>query len=256
MPPETLTPVQAREQLDTARREADEARTLADELADRVRDGDTEVTAEQLGAQRQLAELAKLRVEAAERKLQAASAADLDARAKDTAKRVRALVADDSAEPLVDAARAVMDAVHDLVSVAAEREAAIREVAVDGQNMNDALGANTADPWPSRRYGFLAQSSPPVNVTAVGEGRAVAVPVGDLLGAVVSAALLGRSDARNTAARIMVGIPESIARVTAGVPGLADALRITPERWQTLNQQARYEATQQGRRPLPQDTEG
>ncbi|AWT43191.1 MULTISPECIES: hypothetical protein [Streptomyces] len=255
MQPDTLTPEQAREQLETARREAADARQLADELADRVRDGDIDVTADQLGTQRQLAELAELRIEAAERKLQAALAADREARAREVGDRVRALVADDSTVPLIDAVRAVMAAVDGLVHVAAERDAAIREVAAEGARVNDELGPDQANPWPSERFGFRAGTNP-VGVTAMGQGRAYPISAGELLGTALAAALVGKSEVQRAAASKLTGIPEGVGNTVASVPGLADALRLTPEEWQTLDGRTRYEATAQGRRPLPQDTEG
>lgn len=221
------TPAEAREQLDTARTEATEAAALIETLAERVRDGDTDVTAEQMAGQRQLAELAQLRVTAAERKLTAAQSADLDARARAVADRIAALVDEDSTAPILDAARTVMTAVQALVSVSEERHATIRDVAVDGVHMNEELGRSSNDPWPSRdRYGFMTQSSPQPHVVAVGEGSATAIPAGRVLGLVLRAALDGPSVRQATE---MLGLSgEGLQHHTAAISGLAEALTADP----------------------------
>lgn len=222
MQPDTLTPAQARQQLDTAQREADEARGLVEDLRERVRNGD-DVTAEQLGSQQQLAELAQLRVTAAERKLKAALAADVDARAHATADRIRDLVADDSTEPILDAVLAVTGAVRALLRVTGERHAAIRQVAVEGVAVNEELGRNPDEPWPSRAYDFMAQTTPELSVTAVGQGAARAIPAGRVLGVVLRAVLEDGTVRRQTTE--MIGLSaEGLARHTAAVPGLAEAL--------------------------------
>ncbi|WP_328846086.1 hypothetical protein [Streptomyces sp. NBC_00258] len=228
MPHNTPTPDEAREALDTASREATEAAGLVESLAERVRDGDPDVTAEQLGAQRQLADLAQLRITAAERKLDAAQKADLDARARATADRIRDLVADDTAEPILDAVRAVMDAARLLVRVSEERHAAIRDVAIAGVHMNEELGRSHENPWPSRdRYGFMAQTGVSLSVSMDGEGSAQAIPAGRVLG-VVLRAVLDDSKTR-TQATEMIGLSTAgLDRNTGLVPGLAEVLAEAP----------------------------
>ncbi|MCX4557954.1 hypothetical protein OHA02_17300 [Streptomyces phaeochromogenes] len=254
-----LTPDEAREALDTARTEATEAAGLVESLAERVREGDPDVTAEQLGAQRQLADLAQLRITAAERKLDAAQKADLDARARATADRIRDLVADDTAEPILDAVRAVMDAARLLVKVSDERHAAIRDVATEGVALNDELGRTrayaeayaawvrrgqpegeepdarmtnwrdtTTDPWPSRHgYRFMAQTGTSLAVSMDGEGSAQAIPAGRVLG-VVLRAVLDDSKTR-TQATEMIGLSTAgLDRNTGLVPGLAEVLAEDP----------------------------
>lgn len=235
--------------LATARAELDDARATLATLQEQVRNGDDTVTAQQLADQRELIEYAALRVTAAQRAEQQAAADDLDARATAVGDAVRDLVAEDSTAPLVTAVQAVISAVQGLAAAADERETRIRKVASAGESMNAELGWSPRNPWPSRQYGFLAQTTPPVNVVAVDTGRAVATPLGELLGAAVASALVGRSGALSTAAQLMSGVPEGVARVSAGVPGLADALRLTAEQWQALDERARSQATQQGRTP-------
>lgn len=247
-----LTPVQAREQLETARREATEAASLIDTLAERVREGDSEVTAEQMAGQKQLAELAELRVTAAERKLVQAQRADLDARARAVGDRARALVAEDSTEDIVDAAAAVLEAATRLLTLSGERDAAIREVANDAVQINEQLGRSDNNPWPSRDYGFMGQSYPP-GVSAVGHGRAESIHAGAVLGAILAAALAGQSEAQRRAAEILRVPAESTRRVLDNVPGLAAALRYDRAAWEKLPQQVRGEAARQGRQPLPDE---
>ncbi|MFH9038973.1 hypothetical protein ACH4FA_06355 [Streptomyces sp. NPDC017966] len=234
----------------TAQQQLDDARATLATLQEQVRDGDASVTPEQLADQRHLIEYAQLRVTAAQRAEQEAAAAALDARARATGDRVYDLVTTDSTAPLTDAVRAVIDAVTALVQAADKREATIREVAAEATNMNGELGAGPGNHWPTRRYGYMAQVTPPVSVSTIEEGTARAVPAGELLGVALAAALVDRADVRQQAAQTASAIPEAVAHSIAGVPGLAAALRYTPEEWQTLDERARYEASAQGRRPV------
>ncbi|MCB5166041.1 hypothetical protein LG634_14495 [Streptomyces bambusae] len=245
-----MTPADARTALATARTEADQARELVEALAERVRGGDQAVTAEQIGGQRQLAELAGLRVEAAERKLATAVAADRDARARAIGDRVRDLVAADSTAPLIDAVKAVMGAVAALVDVASERRELIRATAVEGVAMNDELGRSQSDPWPSRAYGFMAQTTGGINVVAVDRGHVQAFQVGDLLGVALAAALAGQTDACRQLAHMVTTTPEAVEHTAKGVPGLAEALRCTREEYEGLARPAQLEAARQGRAPV------
>lgn len=225
MQSDTLTPEQAREQLTTAHREADEAHALAAVLENRVRDGDTDITAEQLGTQKQLAELARLRITAAERKLKAALAADLDARARAASDRIHALVKADSAEPIVDAVRAVIGSVQTLVTAAADRHSTIRDVATEGVRINEELGRSDNDLWPSRAYDFMAQDQPRAGVTAVGVGRAEAIPAHRLLVVALAYALADQGSMRSQLARELTGTREGHVHTAGLIPGLVDALR-------------------------------
>jgi hypothetical protein len=228
MQPDTLVPEQAREQLETAQREATEARDLVDELAERVRDGDTDVTAEQMAGQKQLAELAELRVTAAERKLAEAVRVDLDARARATSDRIRALVDDDSTAPILDAARAVTAAVNRLLTVSAERHDTIRRVAIEGAALNEELGRTQDDPWPCRAYGFMAQATPP-SVTAEGHGGAGALSAGQVLGLVLYAAVRDEPKLYQHVTEALSGTRAGFEHRAAEISGLAEVLAETTE---------------------------
>ncbi|GAA1557081.1 hypothetical protein GCM10009731_09300 [Streptomyces globosus] len=244
-----MNPTEARTALETARTEAEQAREVVELLAERVRDGAADVTAEELASRRGLAELAELRVTAAERKLAAALAADLDARARAMGDRIRALVDEDTTAPLIDAVRAVMAAVQDLAAAAADRTGKIRTAAMDGVALNDELGRSQDNPFPSRTYGYMAQSSPSATITALDGGSATAFPVGNLLGLALAAALPGDHDVRRSLVETLTRPPEGIEHLARGVPGLPEALRIDRETWETLPPAAQREAARQGRQP-------
>ncbi|MGG8409946.1 hypothetical protein ACM614_26935 [Streptomyces sp. 12297] len=244
-----MTPADARTALATARTEADQAREVVDALAERVRGGDQAVTAAEIADHRGLAELAELRVEAAERKLATAVAADRDARARAIGDRVRDLVDTDSTAPLIDAVKAVMGAVSALVDIASERRELIRATAVEGVAMNEELGRSRDNPWPSRAYGFMCQTTGGINVTAVGQGHAQAFQVGDLLGVALATALAGQTEARRQLAHMVTTIPEAIEHTAKSVPGLAEALQCTREQYEELARPAQLEAARQGRMP-------
>ncbi|MGW2438753.1 hypothetical protein ACWCY1_18725 [Streptomyces goshikiensis] len=247
-----MTPAEAREALDTARTEAAQAHEVIEALAERVREGDEQVTAEQIAGQRQLAELAELRVEAAERKLAAAVTADRDARAKAIAAAARDLIDADDMQPLTDAVRAAVAALERVAALAAVRSARIHATARDAVAINEELKeANpAAGPWPSDAYDFRGQTFP-ASVTVLRQGRAAAVPPGRLAAVALALALTGdrqmEADARET---LTAPTDSLVARVTAEIPGLAEAVRVTAEEWQAAPQDTRYRLTQQSRNPI------
>ena len=252
-----MTPADAREALETARSEAAEAHATVEALTERVREGDEHVTPEELAGQRSLADLAALRVEAAERKLTAAIDADRDARARATAAAVRELVDADDTQPLVDALRDAAAAVARLADLANARAARIRAVASDAVGINAELkDAGATGPWPSDAYGFRGQTVP-ASVTACGKGgrRADAVPAGRLA-AVALVLGLGNDRQMEADARETLTAPTDrvIARVAGEVPGLADALTASPEEWQAASEDGRYRLAMQGRQPQPSET--
>jgi hypothetical protein len=244
-----MTPAEARTALDTARTEAEQAAELIEALAERVRGGDDDVTAEQIASQRQLAELAELRVTGAERKLAAAEATDRDARAKAIATAARKLISTDDTQPVIDAVRDAVAALEHLLAVAATRTARIHEVAEQAVRINEELkSVATAaveaegkaelaegrgipiwyaadDPWPTTAYGFRAQTFP-AHVAVIGEGTAGAVRPGRMAAAVLALALDGnRSLAAETREVFNAPFEHVIGRLQADVPGLAEALR-------------------------------
>ncbi|MER6199820.1 hypothetical protein ABT234_20925 [Streptomyces sp. NPDC001586] len=248
-----MTPDEAREGLDTARIEAEQARDLVADLAERVREGDEGVTGEQILAQRQLAELAGLRVEAAERKLTAAEDADRDARAKAIAAAARQLISTDDTQPVIEAVRDAVAALEHLLAVTATRTARIHEVAVQAVQINDELKSVAraaveaeaaaslaegrgipvqympAEPWPSSAYGFRGQTYP-AHVMVMGEGGADAIRPGRMAAAVLALALNGdRSLAAEARGVFNAPLADVIQRLKAEVPGLDEALRQSAE---------------------------
>ncbi|MFF9215504.1 hypothetical protein [Streptomyces viridosporus] len=238
--------------LPTAQSELDDARAVLAALEEQVRDGG-DVTPQQLADQRELIAFAELRVEAAERAEKKAAAEALDARARAAGEHARTLVAEDATEPLIDAAKAVMDAVRDLMQVAGERNATIRQVAAEGARVNEELGSGPGRPWPTDKYGYRASTNPG-SVRVRGEGHATVVPGGRILGVALAAALVGQPDARRSVLDYVGGIPAMVAKVaTTDLPGLADALRLSPEEWEAIDPRFRYEASAQGRRPVSEE---
>lgn len=226
-----MPPVEARTALDTARSEAEQAAELIEALAERVRAGDDDVTAEQIASQRQLAELAELRVTGAERKLAAAEAADRDARAKAIGTAARKLISTDDTQPITDAVRDAVAALEHLLDVTATRTARIHEVAEQAVKVNEELKSAdpAAGPWPSTAYGFRGQTYP-AHVAVMGEGTAGAVRPGRMAAAVLAMALNGdRSLAAEAREVFNAPFEHVIERLNAEVPGLADAIRATRE---------------------------
>ncbi|WP_435272204.1 hypothetical protein [Streptomyces parvulus] len=237
--------------LATAQQELDDARATLATLQEQVRNGDEDVTAQQLADQRELIGLAELRVEAAQRAETQAAAADQEARALAIRDDIRDLVAEDSTASLLTAVQGVMTAVAALVTAAGARETAIRETAAAAESMNAELGWTPGNMPATDAYGFRGSASNfPITIVALGQGRVVATPVGELLGVALSAALVGRSGDRRRAAEAMTGTQGAVQGTAAGVPGLPAALRLTSQQWAALDTSARYEATEQGRRPL------
>ncbi|MFJ3978358.1 hypothetical protein [Streptomyces sp. NPDC090021] len=222
-----MTPAEAREALDTARSEAAEAHATVEALAERVRDGDEHVTPEELAGQRSLAELAGLRVEAAERKLAAAEAADRDARAKAIAAAARQLIETDDTQPVLDAVQAAVAALKHLVTVTTDRTARILTVATEAVGMNEELKLTDPDagPWPSTRYGFRAQTFP-AHVAVLDEGNAAALRPGRMVAAALALALADDQPMVEEARQVLSApFAAVIERLKTEVPGLDEALR-------------------------------
>ncbi|MFJ7204270.1 hypothetical protein ACIQWR_12140 [Streptomyces sp. NPDC098789] len=226
-----MTPTEARTALDTARAEADQAHEVVEALTERVREGDEQVTAEHIAGQRQLAELAGLRVTAAERKLTAAEAADRDARAQAIAADARTLISTDDTRPVLDAVQAAVAALEHLLAVTASRTARIHEVAEQAVKVNEELKRSdpAAGPWPSSNYGFRAQTFP-AHVAVMGEGTADAIRPGRMAAAVLAMALDGDRSLTGEARQVFnAPFEHVIERLNADVLGLAGALRTTRE---------------------------
>ncbi|MGW0774553.1 hypothetical protein ACWD01_13080 [Streptomyces sp. NPDC002835] len=236
----------------TAQRELADAQQVLAALQERVREGDTDITPDQLAAQRELIGFAELRVEAAHRKHAAETTADRERRAQAAAQAGRDLLAADDTQPIIDAVRAAADALRHLVKVAADRNAAIGDAAQDLVAINAELKNATADDhsWPIDQFGVRAMTSP-ASVIVLGEGSTRAVYPGRLAAAALHLALTGDKPEQEHARKFMSGLPNQvIARIGEDIPGLADALRLTPEEWEAATPEQRRELTAQERRPV------
>lgn len=235
-----------------AKREATEQQQAAEALAERIRNGDQDVTAEQLAAQRQLADFAQLAVTGAERRKAALAAADRDRRATVAADAVKQLLAEDDAQPLLDAVLTARDAMKHLVQLAADRTAAVRAAAHDVVVINEEMrGAGAAGHWPIDRFGVRASDAYPPNVTVLGKGRATPVPPGELAAAVLLLSLGSHPNGRHEAAQMLNGLADAMVKnLGEAVPGLADAWRATPEEWQAAQGTSRTRINEQGRQPV------
>ncbi|MGW7196000.1 hypothetical protein [Streptomyces chryseus] len=262
MLPETVT---------TAEHELTEARALLDALTERVRDGDPDITPDQLAAQRELIGFAELRVTAAQRKHAAGVAADREQRGQAIGQAARELLDADDTQPILDAVQAAVDALRHLARVAGDRNDSIASVAKDVVAMNEELrgeaeaenrrlaeaaaksrtGSVLPDvpSWPVDRFGVRAQTWP-ASVTVLHQGRTQHVHSGELAAAALHMALLGDAGQQERARVALAGQPNlTIGRVTQQVPGLADALRYTLEEWQAATPEERRDVFAQGRQP-------
>ncbi|WP_406488997.1 hypothetical protein [Streptomyces phaeochromogenes] len=256
-----LTPDEAREQLETARREALEASALIEELTERVRAGG-DVTAEQLGGQKQLADLAELRVTAAERKLADAIEADRHARCAKAVEDARALLVADDTAPIVDAVVVIRDGVARLVDEVNARNSRIDSAGSTLERLNNELSqadGTLDDPgaWPlfaeyqargDRRH--ISVRDPKRGQLSVSSLSSI-----DLACAALLTALSGDRNTMHLGDRLPM--PDSVVRqLGQSVPGLADAWRATPEEWaRAHNTTAQTRGSQQGREPLSEGSE-
>lgn len=235
----------------TAEQEAADAQQLADELAERVRQGDPDVTAEQLGAQRQLADFAALRVEAAKRRaerLQEDERAQLAAAARTAAVH---LLGDDGAAEIVAATKAAANAIAELRRVVDARNDHIAEVGRSlarlGGDLETQLGITGA--YPTRdRYGVWGDAS---SVVVQGVGRVDVLSSGELAAAALVVGLGEDNTGQWDRARGLLGglASQAVKGLGERVPGLTAAWQHTPETYAALPVDARYKATEQGRQP-------
>ncbi|MFR0359081.1 hypothetical protein [Streptomyces sediminimaris] len=246
------TPQKTAAAITAAEQEAHDAEELITALEERVRDGDTDVSPEQLAAQRDLGRFARLRAEAARRKHERALAADRDQRAQDAAQRARQLLADDSTEPILDAAQDAVTALARLAKLARDRNTAVQDVATQVVDANEELKqAGAATPWPMNEHGVRAGHVPVPSVTVSGHGRVQAADPGELAAAALVVALGADVGAQQRARDLLAGMRNSRVRsLGAAVPGLADAWRVSSQEWQATDALTRSALTEQGRRPL------
>jgi hypothetical protein len=239
--------------LAAAEQDATDAQQLADQLAERVRQGDPDVTAQQLAAQRQIADFAQLRVTAAQRRY-ARVREDDRARLAESARTAAVhLLGEAGAADIVAATTAAAAAVAELRRVIDARNARLDQVAVTVSAIDSSLteegrtGGFLSRPygvWGDRRA-IVVQSTGRVEQLSAGELAAAALVVG--LGSDVD------GYAEWSRARDLIGGLESQAVKALGekVPGLADAWRYDPERFAAARPEERHRAEQQGRLPAP-----
>lgn len=234
-----------------AQKEAADAQQLADELAERVANGDQDVTPQQLAAQRQVADFAQLRVEAARRKsarLREDERAQLAANARAAAEH---LLGEAGAADIVNATTAAAAAVAELRRVIDARNACLTEVAANVSTIDASLteegrtGAFLSRPygvWGDRRS-VVVQDAGRVEWLSSGELAAAALIVG------LNSDAEGYAEWRQGQA-LLNGLESQAVKVLgAKVPGLAAAWRYDPQRYAEASAQERYRVEEQGRRP-------
>ncbi|MFI9063239.1 hypothetical protein ACIGQE_15355 [Streptomyces sp. NPDC053429] len=172
----------------TARQELNEARATLAALTERVREGDDNVTPEQLAAQRELIAFAELRVEAAQRKETRVRAEERGALAGAAREAAEQLVTGPGMDDVVAATRAAVDALAHLAGLVRERNARIEEIGTTLVQLDEDLKAagEATGPWGTRRFGVWGDREA---VVADGVGRAAVLPMGRLSVAVTVAGL-------------------------------------------------------------------
>lgn len=168
--------------------ELDEARATLAALTERVRDGDENVTPEQLAAQRELIAFAELRFEAAQRKetrVRAEERAALAGAARDAAEQ---LLTGPGMDDIATATRAAVDALAHLARLVEDRNGRIAEIGTTLVQLDGDLQAagEVAGPWGTRKFGVWGDRE---GVAVDGVGRAVVLPMGRLSVAVTVAGL-------------------------------------------------------------------
>ncbi|MCY0952095.1 hypothetical protein [Streptomyces sp. H27-S2] len=175
-------------QRDTAAAELAEARALLDTMTERVREGDPDVTPEQLATQRELIAFAELRVEAAQRKetrVRAEERVTLAGAAREAAEQ---LLTGPGTDELTAATRDAVDALARLAGLVNERNERIAEIGSTLVQLDTDLKAagETTGAWGTRKFGVWGNRD---GVTVDGIGRAEALPMGRLSVAVTVAGL-------------------------------------------------------------------
>ena len=243
----------------TAQAELEEARLALETLRERVRQGDQDVTPEQLATQRELLGFAQLRVEAAQRtetRIREEERAALGAAAKEAAE---ALITGPGAGEIADAMRTAVDSIAALTALVRTRNQQIAEVGSTLIHLDDDLkqAGIVTGPWGSKRYGLWGDRK---HVIVPGVGTAPYVDVAALTVTAVVAGLGASQQAgeeQRRHAELANGIWDSEVRKTLEAhPWLADVLRATPEEYAAADRRGKAMLTEQGRRPLPEAVEG
>ena len=245
--------------LATAQTELAEARTALDTLTERVREGDQDVTPEQLATQRELISFAELRVEAAQRteiRIREEERAALAAAAKQAAEQ---LIAGSGMDEIAAAERAAVDAIAHLAALAHARNARIAEIGTTIVNLEDAMevAGHGKAPGNMRHYGVWGGRD---RLVVLNVGRVSALDVGALTTAAVVAGLgvdpVGR-DAQKRHMNAFHGLRDQVVHnLLEAYPQLAEVLRVSAEQFAAADTKGRYDLVAQGRRPLPEAVEG
>lgn len=218
----------------TAAAELAEARALLDTMTERVRDGDLDVSPEQLATQRELIAFAELRVEAAQRKETRIRAEERTALAGAAREAAEQLLTGPSTDEIAAAAREAVTALARLAGLVYGRNERIAEIGSTLVQLDDDLKAagETTGAWGTRKFGVWGNRD---SVTVDGTGRAEAIPMGRLSVAVTVAGL-GQGDAGRTAQeqhmKAFTGLRHTaVQHLLDTFPALRDA--VAPERGAT-----------------------
>lgn len=248
--------------LTTAQTELAEARTALETLTEQVRDGDQDVTPQQLAAQRELIAFAELRVEAAERteaRYREDERAALAAAAKQATEQ---LITGSGMDEIAAATKAAADAIAALSALAYARNEKIAEIGTSLARLDTDIatatdGPRDEGPWASRRYGVWGDRTA---VAVPGVGVAPRLDVGVLAAAAVVAGLGTSPEGREAQTRHVGAFNglrnQVVCNLLEQYPQLAEALRATPGEFKAADTKGRYDLTEQGRRPLIEGSEG
>jgi hypothetical protein len=236
-----------------AEREAADAAHELDALKERVREGDTTVTPERIAAQQQVVDFATLRVEAAKRSAARLREDERQQLAEQARQAAQHLMGEEGSADVVAAVMASVEATAELRRVVDAHNAQVAAVgAVVAKLSNSLTGEGTTGSQATRPYGVWGDDS---HIVVEKAGHATKYSAGELAAAafLVGLGTDAASPQHEAQARgLLNGLTnQAIGRVGRDVPGLADAWRTTPQEWQAASQRGRYRASEQGRRPLP-----
>lgn len=243
-----------------AQQEAADAQQLLDALTERVRNGDTDVTPQELIAQRGLADFANLRLTAAQRRHTRALADERDALGEATRKAAQQFLDEQGDGTITDATMRAVAAVADLTRVISAHNARVAGLGTVIADLDHELvTAGVAEgAWASRdKYGVWGDRT---RVVVHGQGAVFALSAGHMTAAAVAVGLGSDPEGYAEQARHREAfgglLNQHVQNVAEVVPGLADALRLTPEQWAAAGTRERHEASEQGRRPVAEPTTG
>lgn len=244
---DTLTPAGARTALSAVEQEKTEAEQLTAALAERVREGDPEVSPQQLAEARQLADFAELRITAAQRKLAAAEEADRQARARQLAEDAHRLADGDEHGVLADAIRHMAEAVNALVDLAHTRNNDIHSISNRVRDLDYEFGQAGAPGDLALRHGVARH---PEGVIVTGEPMVARLSPAELLAAAVRLATGQSRVTEGELIQAFSGPDGTLARVLKAMPALADEWRYSPEEWAQMDRQAQAHAVAARRAPV------